>query len=207
MSIHIVSPSRTAWNRAIMSAPYCLVFTSMCYRSIRWQLFQAALGTWFAAASAHADDLIPIEPSARAMRGMLEICDQFATEYYVTFKNTKAQCITFSYSKSGHSASAPLPSFAIGSNATWIYVDRWPHSGYVINAHLRFLARRRSFIGQANSFFYTFPLFDVETRNSGLGFTEPRWPSGNTLASNAEDPGSTPGRRYIKCNHYYYFVR
>jgi len=38
-------------------------------------------GTWFAAAFAYADDLIPIAPSARAMRATLAICDKFATEY------------------------------------------------------------------------------------------------------------------------------
>ena len=32
------------------------------------------------------------------------------------------------------------------------------------------------------------------TLTMGMGFAlEPRWPSGNTLAFNAEDPGSTPG--------------
>jgi len=55
-------------------------------------------------------------PSDRAMRTMLAICDKFATEYCVTFNNTKSKCITFNYSKAGRDASAPLPSFAIGGN-------------------------------------------------------------------------------------------
>jgi len=46
---------------------------------------------------------------------------------------------------------------------------KWPHFGHVFNAHLTDdddnLARRNSFIGQANSFFCNFPMLDVETKN------------------------------------------
>ena len=59
------------------------------------------MGSWFAAALANADDLILLAPSVWAMRGMLAVCDKFATEYCVTFNNTKSKCITFHYSKSG----------------------------------------------------------------------------------------------------------
>ena len=127
------------------------------------------IGTWFAAALAYADDLILMAPSARAMRGMLAICDKFAKEYSVTFNNTKSKCITFHYSKAGRDACAPLPSFAIGGNVIE-NVDRWPHLGHVFNACFTddddILARRTSFIGQANSFFCNFPMLDVETKNS-----------------------------------------
>ena len=107
--------------------------------------------------------------SARAMRGMLAICDNFAKEYSVTFNNTKSKCITFNFSKAGRDASAPLPSFTIGGNAIE-NVDRWPHLGHVFNACLTgdddILARRTSFIGQAYSFFCNFPMLDIETKNS-----------------------------------------
>ena len=59
------------------------------------------------------------------------------------------------YSKAGRDASAPLPSFAIGGNVIE-NVDRWPHLGHIFNARLTddddILARRTSFIGQANIF-------------------------------------------------------
>jgi len=81
------------------------------------------------------------------MRATLAICDKFATEYSVTFNNTKSKCITFNYSKAGRDVSAPLPSFAIGGNVIE-NVDRWPHLGHVFNAHLTddddILARRNS---------------------------------------------------------------
>ena len=45
-----------------------------------------------------------------------------------------------------------------------------PHLGHVFNSRLTddddILARRTSFIGQANSFFCNFPMLDVETKNS-----------------------------------------
>ena len=104
---------------------------------------------------AYADDL----PSARAMRGMLAICDKFAAEYCFTFNNTKSKCIKFNYSKAGRGTSAPLPFFAIGGNSIE-NVDRWPHLGHIFNAYLTddddILARRNSFFGQANSVFLQF---------------------------------------------------
>ena len=100
---------------------------------------------------------------------MLSICDKLATEYCVTFNNTKSKCIIFNHSKSGRDASAPLPSFAIGGNAIE-NVDRWPHLDHVLNAHLTddddVLTRRNSFIEHANSFFCKFPMIDIETKNS-----------------------------------------
>jgi len=62
----------------------------------------------------------------------------------------------------------PLLSFAISGNAIENF-DRWPHLTHYFNAHLTddddILARRNSFIGQANSFFCNFPMLDVEARS------------------------------------------
>jgi hypothetical protein len=100
---------------------------------------------------------------------MLVICDKFAKEHCVMFNNTKSKCITFNYSKAGREAFAPLQSFAIGGNVIE-NVDRLPYLGDIFNARSTddddILARRTSFIGQANSFFCNFPMLDVETKNS-----------------------------------------
>jgi len=62
-----------------------------------------------------------------------------------------------------------FPSLAIGGYVIE-NIDRWPHLGHVFNAHLTddddILARRNSFIGQANIFFGNFPMLDTETKNS-----------------------------------------
>jgi hypothetical protein len=105
---------------------------------------------------------------------MLAVCDKFATEYCVTFSNTKSKCITFNHKKSGRDASATLPSFAIGGNATQ-NVDHWPHLGHVFNAHLTddddILAHRNSFIGQANNFFVIFQCLTLKLKTLCLRYT------------------------------------
>jgi len=62
-----------------------------------------------------------------------------------------------------------LPSFAI-CGSTIETVDRWFHVSHAFNAHLTndddVLARRNSFIGQANSFLCYFQMLDVGTKNS-----------------------------------------
>ena len=49
-------------------------------------------------------------------------------------------------------------------------VDNWPHLGHIFNAQLTddddIIARRNSFIGQANSFFCNFSMLDVQTKNT-----------------------------------------
>ena len=154
------------------------IFFCVCFDVLLTELKKAGLGcligTLFAAALAYANDLNLIAPTARAMRDMLAICDKFATEYCVTFNNTKSKCITFEPSKSDPDACATLPFFKIGGN-TIENVDHWPHLGHVFNAHLTNdddisakLASRNSFIGQANSFFCNFTMLDVETKNSSF---------------------------------------
>jgi len=50
------------------------------------------------------------------------------------------------------------------------HVVRWPHLGHVFNSHLLLdddiLVFHNILIWQANSFFSTFPVLDVETKNS-----------------------------------------
>jgi len=41
----------------------------------------------------YADDLTLLTPSARAMRRMLLICDEFSAEYNVSFNVNKTMCL------------------------------------------------------------------------------------------------------------------
>jgi Reverse transcriptase (RNA-dependent DNA polymerase) len=43
------------------------------------------LGKWFIGALAYADDIVLLAPTARAMRLVLKICDDFATKYGLKF--------------------------------------------------------------------------------------------------------------------------
>jgi hypothetical protein len=154
---------------AIVSPILFCVYLDVLLNELKKAGLGCFVGTWFAAALAYADDIILMAPSARAMRGMLAICDNFAKEFCVTFNNTKSKCITVHCSKARHGAPAPLPSFEIGGNVIE-NVERWPHLGHIFNARLTddddILARRNCLIGQANSFFCNFPMLDVVTKNT-----------------------------------------
>ena len=48
----------------------------------------------FMGAMCYADDLTIISPSRRYMEIMLQICEDFATEYHVKFNSTKSILMT-----------------------------------------------------------------------------------------------------------------
>ena len=51
------------------------------------------IGTWYFGALAYADDIVLLAPSARAMRLMLKICDEYAEEFDIVFNAKKSKCI------------------------------------------------------------------------------------------------------------------
>ena len=53
------------------------------------------VGKTFMGAMCYADDLTIISPSRRSMEIMLQICEDFATEYHVKFNSTKSILITY----------------------------------------------------------------------------------------------------------------
>ena len=53
------------------------------------------LGTHYVGALGYADDLTLISPSLRSLNKMLNMCQQFADEYNVTFNAKKTMCIKF----------------------------------------------------------------------------------------------------------------
>ena len=76
---------------AIVSPTLFCVYLDVLLTELKKAGLGCFIGTGFAAALAYADDIILMAPSARAMRGMLAICDKFAKEYRVTFKNSLKQ--------------------------------------------------------------------------------------------------------------------
>src|SRR5664279_2180747 len=130
------------------------------------------IGQWFVGALAYADDIVLITPTARAMRKLLSICDEFAINYSMKFNANKSKCLMFRPNRlkqGGKSSTAPeSPVFEIGCNLIE-NVDRWPHLGHVINTYLTddddILSRRNCLIGQANNFLCQFSKLDSVIKN------------------------------------------
>jgi UDP:flavonoid glycosyltransferase YjiC (YdhE family) len=73
----------------------------------------------FVGAQAFADDLVLIAPSVNAMRGMLNVCDEFAAQFDVIFnaiKSKRIHCIPVGASWHVSNFVTQL-SFCIGSQA------------------------------------------------------------------------------------------
>jgi len=51
------------------------------------------VGSNFVSALVYADDIVLLAPSASALRMMLEICDNYAKEYSVSFYASKSKCL------------------------------------------------------------------------------------------------------------------
>ena len=109
--------------------------------------------------------------SARAMRKMLSICDEFAINYNMKFNANKSKCLMFRpnrLTQGGKISTAESPVFEIGGIIIE-NVDRWTHLGHVINIYLTddddILSRRNCLIGQANNFLCQFSKLDSVIKN------------------------------------------
>jgi hypothetical protein len=126
------------------------------------------LGKWFIGALAYADDLVLLAPTARAMRIMLKICDDFATKYSLKFNASKSKSLTISLYNKRKMSALNTCSFIIGGNVIED-VDKWTHLGHIINNKLTddddIIFRRNSMVGQINNFLCNFSKLDLLIKN------------------------------------------
>ena len=57
------------------------------------------IGTCFVGALAYADDIVLLAPSPSAMRRMLVLCEDYASDYYISFNASKSNCLVFTPNK------------------------------------------------------------------------------------------------------------
>ena len=116
------------------------------------------IGNNFVGALAYADDIVLIAPTATALRKLLSICGDYASEYCISFNASKSKCL----------AILLLPNkrrdlrnciriecvFTI-NNQRIDNVESFTHLGHVITSRLDdasdISARRNDFIGQVNN--------------------------------------------------------
>lgn len=113
------------------------------------------IGTNFVGALAYADDIVLLAPSAFALRKMLAICDNYATEYYISFNAKKSKCLViFPSSKRFMYKHLEGCTFYVG-NKPIEFVDSFSHLGHIITSRLDdstdILKQRGNFIGQVNN--------------------------------------------------------
>ena len=117
------------------------------------------IGNVFVGCLAYADDIVLVAPTPTAMRLMLVICDEFASEFDIKFNASKSKCVVIK-AKSVyrscylHDYNCDQLTFVINDNDIE-FVDNYRHLGHVINSKFDdcddIYDKRASFIGQVNS--------------------------------------------------------
>jgi len=124
------------------------------------------IGNNFVGAIVYADDIVLITPTATAMRKLLSICGEYATEY----------CISFSASKSKYLAVLPANRRELNSqlseNCFTVsgkpieFIQSFQHIGHTITSQLNdvsdITAKQNAFIGQTNDVLCYFQQAKVE---------------------------------------------
>ena len=112
-------------------------------------------GSSFVGALAYADDIVLLAPCASALRCMLNICNNFATEHGLTFNPNKTQLICFRRFKL--ITNPPVIRF---QNVTLKYMDAVKHLGHILHYKLDdgpdIVRAIKDLNKKANSMLYTF---------------------------------------------------
>jgi Reverse transcriptase (RNA-dependent DNA polymerase) len=113
------------------------------------------IGNNFVGALAYADDIVLLAPSATALRKMLQICDEFATDYSIVFNAQKSKCLVIFPQRCRFLTDRlNACTFYIGCDRIE-FVELFSHLGHIINAKLDdvsdIIKRRNDFIRQVNN--------------------------------------------------------
>jgi hypothetical protein len=113
------------------------------------------IGINFVGALAYADDLVLIAPTATALRKLLSICGEYASEYCITFNAAKSKCLVILPNKRRDLSNCLGDcKFTINSQ-TIDNVESFTHLGHVITSTsddaTDIIARRNDFIGHVNN--------------------------------------------------------
>jgi hypothetical protein len=91
------------------------------------------IGCTFIGALAYADDIVLLAPTAHALRQLLAICDDFATQYNICFNAQKSKCMIFPPRRRGISSlQYNIPPFCTGTQPMNLFYPIC-HLGHVIN--------------------------------------------------------------------------
>ena len=123
------------------------------------------IGNYFVGALAYADDIVLIAPTPGAMRKLLSVCDDFASEYDIVFNASKSKFVVIVPFKNSYLCSILFKcKFFIGGNPVE-FVESFAHLGHIINSKLDdsddIINRRSSFIGQSNNILCYFNKLDM----------------------------------------------
>jgi hypothetical protein len=135
---------------AIISPIFFCIYIDDLLNQMKTANLGCFIGSLYAGSMAYADDLTLLAPTAEAMRSMLKVCSDYATEFSISFNPNKTKCMFF------RSISKPVsvnPIFYINDSRIE-YVKEWQHLGTIIETNQSdsacIINRRNRAIGQIN---------------------------------------------------------
>jgi len=148
-----------------------MVYWLNCRTLVHVGCFFWSFLVFFVGALAYADDLVLLAFSPTAMRKMLSICDEYATEFSIKFNAKKSKWLAIIPRKRRWLASKlAFCQFHVGGHQ----IDRitsFTHLGHIINSELsgvsdqeEILHKRCTFIGQVNNALCYFPTLAADVR-------------------------------------------
>ena len=90
------------------------------------------IGDVYVGALAYADDVTLIAPTARAMRCMLHVCEEFSREFCVKFNAAKSACVVVSTRPERYSESME---FSINGKKI-VFANEYVHLGHIITRNM-----------------------------------------------------------------------
>ena len=153
-------PIHNGVRQGAISSPiiFCLYIDGLLNRLENANI-GCCIGNVFFGALCYADDLTLLAPTPYAMRKMIQICNDYASEHDVVFNANKSKCILFVPQGKRMPEPDLRPKFFV-NNTVIEYVESWPHLGNILSQNQNdsacIVLRRDQLIGQLNEVLCTF---------------------------------------------------
>ena len=127
---------------------YCVYMDELLKR-LELQGYGCWMGHHYVGSVCYADDLTLISPTVNALRQMIHICEQYATDYGVQYNSSKSLCVLFSRQKQSR-----YPKISL-NGAPLAWQNHVKHLGnylsYNLSEEMEISVKKRDLIGQANT--------------------------------------------------------
>jgi len=117
---------------ALSPVLFCIYIDGLLERLARSQT-GCTVGAVYVGALAYADDILVLAPTPSAMRLLLQICDNYAKEYNITFNAGKSKCMYFPPYECRAFRLNQRPVFYIADHPL-VYVNECSRLGHIISS-------------------------------------------------------------------------
>ena len=154
MSVYFVAVNGVKQGGVLSPVLFCLYIDDLLLALSRSGV-GCFIGNNFVGALAYADDIVLVAPTASALRKLLSICGDYASEYSISFNAVKSKCLII-LPKNRRGTCNYVQECRFFINTQQIdNVESFKHLGHVITSQMEdssdIIGRRNDFVGQVNN--------------------------------------------------------